>query len=229
MSDTTERRATYEDLCSVPENKTGEIIEGELIITSEPSWKHHLAAILLDDMLAPYHFEERLGPGGWIILLKPRIKLGDNILVPDLAGWKKERLPSEVVTDGIFVVPDWACEILSDDTVVLDKAKKMPIYAQHGLAHLWLIDPQRKTLGLVSIYKLDAESGNWIWLGGHFDNVRAVPFHEMELDFGALFRKIAILAAKKQDIPRSEILSRLRALLEAGFSVIDSDEPTSPK
>lgn len=229
MSDPTKGRATCEDLCNLPEDKIGEILEGELILTLEPSWKHHLAAILLDDILAPYRLEEELGPGGWIILLRPKIKFGDNILVPDLAGWKKERFPSEVVSEGIFVVPDWACEILSDDTVVLDKTKKMPIYAKHGLAHLWLVDPQRKTLGLVSIFKLDPESGNWIWLGGHFDKVTAVPFHEMELDFGALSRKIAVIATKRQDIPKSEILSRLRALLEAGISETDPDEPASPK
>lgn len=230
MSDPTKMRATYEDLSGVPENMTGEIIDGELIVTSEPSWKSHLAETLLDDVLAPYHSKEGPGPGGWIILSRPRIAMGGSILVPDLAGWRREKFPPELVTDRISVVPDWVCEILSDDTVILDKTKKMPLYAQYGLSYLWLIDPQRKTLGLVSVYELEPGSGHWIWLGGHFDHdkVRVMPFHEVELEFSALLRKLAVIVTKRQHAPKSEILSRLRAMLEDGLTGTDPDKPNSP-
>ncbi len=219
-------KATYEDLSDVPENKTGEIIDGELIVTSEPSWKHHLAVTLLDDMLAPYQLEEGCRER-WVFLLKPKIKFGDSVLVPDLAGWKEERFLSESETELISVVPAWICEILSDETIALDKTKKMPIYAQHGLAYLWLIDPQYKTLGLLSIFALHLESGLWFWLDGHFDGdkARAAPFEEIELDFSALFQKLAVLAIKRQNISKSETTSRLLASLEAGLSGTEPDEP----
>ena len=231
MSDPTKRKATHEDLRNVPENKAGEIIDGELIVTSEPLWKSHLAATLLNDMLAPYHLEQGHGPGGWVIRLRPIIELGDSVLVPDLAGWKKERFPLEAASDWISVVPDWVCEILSEDTVVLDKTKKMPIYAQYGLSYLWLIDPQQKSLGLVSVYELDLESGLWTWLGGHFDGdkMRAVPFHEIELEFGAIFHKLAVIVTKRRHISKSEVLSRLRALLEEGLSDTEPEEPGFPR
>jgi Uma2 family endonuclease len=229
--DTTEKRATYEDLCSVPENMTGELIDGELIVTSEPSWKSHLAETLLADVLASYHSKDESGPGGWIILSRPRILMGDSILAPDLAGWRRERIPPGLEMDRISVVPDWVCEILSDDTVILDKTKKMPIYAQYGLSYLWLIDPQRKTLGLVSVYELEQESGHWVWLGGHLDHdkVRAVPFNEVELEFSALLRKLAVIVTKRQRISKSELLSRLRVMLEEGLSSTTPDEPTLPR
>jgi Uma2 family endonuclease len=231
MSDLTKRKATHEDLRSVPANRTGEIIDGELIVSSEPLWKRHLAATLLNDMLAPHHLEQGHGPGGWVIRLRLIIELGDSVLVPDLAGWKKGRFPSEVVSDWISVVPDWVCEILSDDTVVLDKTKKMPIYAQYGLSYLWLIDPQQKSLGLVSVYELDPESRLWTWLGGHFDGdkMRVVPFHETELEFGALFHKHAVIVTKRRHISKSEVLSRLRALLEEGLSDTEPEEPGFPR
>ena len=231
MSDLTKRKATHEDLRSVPENKTGEIIDGVLIITSEPSWKRHLAATLLNDMLASHHLEEQHDSGGWVFRLRPIIELGDSVLIPDLAGWKKERFPSEIVSDWISIVPDWVCEILSDNTVVLDKTKKMPIYAQYGLSYLWFIDPQQKTLGLVSVYELDLQSGLWTWLEGHIDGdkMRAVPFHEIELEFSALFHKLAVIVTKRQHLSKSEVLSRLRALLEEGVSDTEPDEPDFPR
>ena len=231
MSDPTKKKATHEDLRSVPENKTGEIIKGELVITSEPSWKPHLAATLLNDMLVPHHLDGEHGSGGWVFRLRPIIELGDSVLVPDLAGWKKERFPQEVVSDWISVVPDWVCEILSEDTVILDKTKKMPIYAQYGLSYLWLIDPQHKTLGLVSAYELDLQSGLWAWLGGHFDGdkMRSVPFQEIEFEFSALFHKLAVIVTQKQHLSKPEVLSRLRALLEVGVSDTGPDEPDSPR
>jgi len=86
-------------------------------------------------------------------------------------------------------------------------------------------------LGLVSVYELDLQSGLWTWLGGHFDGdkMRAVPFHEIELEFSALFHKLAVIVTKRQHLSKSEVLSRLRALLEEGVSDTEPDEPDSPR
>lgn len=224
------KKATIEDLRNVPENMSGEIIGGELIISEEPAWKHHIAAAVLD-MFSPLQSAERYAREKWVFLLKPRLELGDNILVPDLAGWKKERFPEKPDMDLISAVPDWICEILSDGTAALIKTMKMPVYAKSGLPYLWLLDPRRRTPGVESFYELDFESGRWIWKGGQFeeDVVKAAPFQEMELEFGALFQKLAVLATGRRNISKSGIVSRLTALLEAGLADRKPDDPIGTK
>jgi Uma2 family endonuclease len=184
MADPARKEATYEDLFDIPENMTGEIIDGELIVTPRPSRKHTSAASSLGFEIGPPYQLGRGGPGGWIIILEPEIALGGSILVPDLAGWKQERFPESEETNWISVAPDWICEILSPSTLRLDKIKKMPIYAQHGVAYFWVIDPTSRTL---DVYRL--ESGKWMVLGAFIqdDKVRAEPFQEIELDLGNLW------------------------------------------
>jgi Uma2 family endonuclease len=185
MPEAARRRAVYEDLFDIPENVTGEIINGELIVTPRPSRKHALTATVLGSRLTPfYYLGEGGGPGGWIILDEPEIGLGENILVPDLAGWTKERFPMEEPHNWISVAPDWVCEILSPSTAQADRAEKMPIYARHMVSHAWLIDPILKTL---EVFKF--EPGQWIVLGVYTKSakVRAAPFPELELDLGLLW------------------------------------------
>ncbi len=184
MADPARKEATYEDLFDIPENMTGEIVDGELIVTPRPSRKHTSAASALGFEIGPAYQFGRGGPGGWIIILEPEIALGGNILVPDLAGWKQERFPETEETNWISVAPDWVCEILSPSTLRLDKIKKMPIYAQHGVSYFWVIDPTSRTL---DGYRL--ESGRWMVLGAFIQNdkVRAEPFQEIELDLGNLW------------------------------------------
>lgn len=188
MAELARKNATYEDLYSIPDNMTGEIIDGELIVTPRPSRKHTYTASVLNVKIGPsYQFGEGGGPGGWIIIVEPEIGLGEQILVPDLAGWKLERFPIEEDFNWISVAPDWICEILSPRTASLDKGEKMPIYAQHGVAHAWLIDPiASKTL---DVYRL--ESGGWWRLldsyGERNDKVRAEPFQEIEINIADLW------------------------------------------
>ncbi len=95
MSEPAGKRATYEDLYLIPQNMTGEIINGELTVTPRPSRRHTSAVSSLGYKIGPsYQFGEGSGPGGWIIIIEPEIGLGEDILVPDLAGWKKERFLS---------------------------------------------------------------------------------------------------------------------------------------
>lgn len=110
--------------------------------------------------------------------------LGEELLVPDLAGWKKERFPGLPKDNWISVSPDWVCEILSPCTARIDKVKKMPIYARHGVPHFWLIDPVTKTL---EVFRLQA--GNWLLLAAFADDdkVRIEPFQEVTIELNNLW------------------------------------------
>ncbi len=179
------KSATYEDLSRIPENMTGEIIDGELIVTPRPARKHLGASSVLGaELIPPYWLGRGNGPGGWIILLEPEIKFGEDILVPNLAGWRKERFPIEEPHNWISVVPDWACEVLSPGTLRNDRVKKTPIYGLHGVGHLWLINPSDRTL---DVYRL--ESGKWVVAGLYSENdkVRAEPFLEVEIELANLW------------------------------------------
>lgn len=179
MSDLAEKKATYVDLYNIPENTTGQIVNGELVVTPRPSTRHTLAGIAVSGKLVPpFHFGKD-GPGGWVILYEHEIMLGENLLVPDFSGWRKERFPGVPEKNWISVPPDWICEILSPGTARLDRVQKMPIYALHGAKYIWLIDPIMKTL---EVFRLD--SGKWVFLAAFADKdkVRAEPFDEIEID-----------------------------------------------
>ena len=185
MREAAQRKAVYEDLFHIPETMTGEIINGELVVTPRPSRRHTSTASRLGYELGPpFEFGRGDGPGGWIIIDEPEISFDEDILVPDLAGWRKERFPLEEPHNWISVAPDWVCEILSPSTAQSDRAEKMPIYAAHQVAYLWLIDPNLKTL---EIFQL--ESGRWVIVGIHAKTarVRAEPFGQLELDLGLLW------------------------------------------
>jgi Uma2 family endonuclease len=185
MAESAKKKATYEDLYGIPENMIGEIINGELIVHPRPSRKHARATYVLGHKIgAPYDFGEGGGSGGWIFLQEPEIQLDEDTMVPDLAGWKKERFPPEEDHNWISVAPDWVCEVLSPKTLRTDKIKKMPIYAQCGVGHIWLVDPIAMTLDAFR-----SESGRW-FLSASFcenDKVRAEPFQEVEFDLGDLW------------------------------------------
>ena len=188
MSEPAKKRATYEDLYSIPENMIGEILDGELIVHPRPSRRHIHAASALDKTIGPpYQFGRGGGPGGWIIHVEPEIQLGEHTMVPDLAGWREERFLWEEDQNSISVTPDWICEILSPSTGRLDEMKKMPIYAEHGVGYLWLLDPIAKIL---DTYRL--KSNGWLFLArlrGN-DKVRSEPFQEIEFDLGDLWPKL---------------------------------------
>jgi Uma2 family endonuclease len=136
MTATARKLATYEDLFDLPENIIGQIIHGQLITQPRPAPKHALASSSLgDELMSPFQ-KGRGGPGGWWILDEPELHLGPHILVSDLAGWRRERLPELPTTAYFTLPPDWICEILSPSTARLDRADKMPIYAAQGISFL---------------------------------------------------------------------------------------------
>jgi len=176
------RRATYEDLCKVPDHLVAEIIDGELFTSPRPALPHALAASMISSaLIGPFcgSAEGPTAPGGWWILYEPELHVGEDILVPDLGGWRRERLPVIPDAAAMTLPPDWACEIVSPSTGALDRGRKMRIYAREGVGHLWMVDPGPRTL---EIFRL--ERGRWVVASTHAGSVpvRAEPFDAVDLD-----------------------------------------------
>jgi Uma2 family endonuclease len=173
------RPATYDDLLQVPDNLVAEIVDGELYTSPRPGGPHAVAASTLGiDIGGAYHLG-RGGPGGWWILDEPELHLGDDVLVPDLAGWRRERMPEPPASPAFTIVPDWVCEVISPGTERLDRARKLPIYAHAGVGHAWLVSPLARTLEVLRLHE-----GCWLLIGAHSSDevVRAEPFEAVELD-----------------------------------------------
>src|SRR4051812_23440411 len=140
MAEPAKRRATYADLEAVPEHLVAEIIDGELVTHPRPSPRHAAAANSISgELTAPFQ-KGRGGPGGWVFFVEPDLKLGSDVLVPDLAGWRRERLPAYPETNYFTIVPDWTCEVLSASTERRDRTVKKRKYAEAGIAYLWIVD-----------------------------------------------------------------------------------------
>jgi Uma2 family endonuclease len=188
MSDRPPRReATYEDLEEVPPNFVGEIVEGELYMSPRPRPAHARAAFRLSGALSRYDRDPQgQDPGGWVLLFEPELHLGGEALVPDLAGWRRERMPELPDTAALTLAPDWVCEVLSPSTEALDRAKKMGSYAREGVRHLWFVDPRPR---LLEVYRL--EDRRWSRTGAHLGSVtvHAEPFEELALELGSLWER----------------------------------------
>ena len=179
-SSTAKRLATYEDLSKVPEHLVGEIVDGELHTSPRPAPRHAVSASTLGMELGPPFSQGRGGPGGWWILDEPELHLGLDVLVPDLAGWRRERLPAIQDTPPYFTVaPDWLCEVLSPSTYRLDRTQKLRIYARERVKHTWLVHPVERTLEVLRL-----ESGRWSIVATFAEDalVRAEPFEAVEID-----------------------------------------------
>jgi Uma2 family endonuclease len=174
--------ATYADLEALPDHLVGEILDGELIVTPRPSPRHARAeGRILADLDGPFD-RGRGGPGGWWFLPEPELRLDAHVLVPEVAGWRRERMPEIPDTAGISVVPDWVCEVLSPSTAKVDRTRKLRLYSAHGVDHLWLVDPVSRVL---EVYRRQATT--WVVAGMYTDDARACiePFAAVELDLSA--------------------------------------------
>jgi Uma2 family endonuclease len=186
MSDKPPRReASYEDLEGIPPQRVGEIVGGELYLSPRPSPLHTRTAGRLFQALSP--FDKPPGDDGlrgWVLLFEPELRLGKEALVPDLAGWRRERLPELPETAAMTLAPDWVCEVLSASTEALDRGRKMGSYAREGVKHLWLVDPRSR---LLESYRL--EQGRWSRLNAFVGDsrVRAEPFEAIEIRLGRLW------------------------------------------
>lgn len=186
-----DRPAVHADLEQLPDDTRAEIIDGRLILSPRPAPPHVAGASGLSALLAgPMRFGLG-GPGGWWILEEPELHLGRNarsdeshVVIPDIVGWRRERMPELPTTAFFSLVPDWVCEFLSPSTAVDDRAEKMPFYAREGVSWLWLADANLRTL---ETYQLIA--GRWTVLATYAGNakVRAPPFDAIELDLRLLW------------------------------------------
>ena len=179
--DTARRRATYADLRAVPDTMVAEILDGELYATPRPSSPHALASSAIGiDIGGPFHRVPNgpEHPGGWWILDEPELHLGPDVVVPDLAGWRRETMPVVPNVAAFTQAPDWVCEVVSPATAAMDRVRKTRIYARESVGHLWLVDPLAKTL---EVYRLDGRQ--WIVASTHTGSevVRAEPFGAIEL------------------------------------------------
>lgn len=176
--------ATYDDLVAVPENLVAEMFDGELYASPRPALPHaHAASVLGMELGGPFQ-RSRGGPGGWWFLDEPELHFGRDVLVPDLAGWRRSRLPAVPPEPFLTLAPDWVCEVPSPATETIDRSKKLRIYAREGVAHAWLVNPLLQTLEVLSLRE-------WrLTLVGTYEGhitVRAEPFDALELELGALW------------------------------------------
>jgi Uma2 family endonuclease len=174
--------ATYDDLRDVPDHFVAEMFDGDLYAFPRPALPHaNAASTLLSEIHSSFHHK---GPEGWVILFEPELHFGLDVLVPDLAGWRRARLPNVPPDAYLTLPPDWICEVLSASTEALDRGKKLRIYAREGVEHVWLVDPLARTLEAMSL-----EVGKWVQRGRYDGEakIRAAPFDAIELELGALW------------------------------------------
>lgn len=178
-------RATYEDLLRVPDHLVAEILDGELFATPRPAAPHAYTTAQLVTTLGDPFSRGRGGPGGWIILFEPELHLHDDVVVPDLAAWRRERLPSVPDAPFLTLAPDWVCEVLSPSTERMDRVQKLRIYSREGVQHVWLINPRLRTLEVLRL-----EQGRWSVAathGGDDDRVVVEPFEAVPLELSQIW------------------------------------------
>lgn len=184
MGDAAQRRATYADVLAAPEHLVAEIVDGILYTNPRPAAPHARATSTLGmDVGGPFD-RGRGGPGGWHILDEPELHFGADILVPDLAGWRRERMPSVPRAAFFTLAPDWLCEVLSPGTAALDRGRKLPVYARERVPFVWFVDPDAKTL---EILHLDGDTYRVQAVHAGADRVRARPFEAIELELEGLW------------------------------------------
>ena len=182
------RAATYQDLKLVPEHLVAEIIDGELVTSPRPSIRHAAVTSALGSNLDGTCGLRGGGgsPGGWVILDEPELHIVGQVLVPDIAGWRRARLPEIPDVAFLELAPDWVCEVLSPATAVVDRTRKMTHYPRAEVHHLWLIDPALETL---EIFRLDGDGWRLVSSVAGSVLVNAEPFEAVELDLAQLWAR----------------------------------------
>ncbi len=178
------RPATYADIEALPPHVVGEILFGVLHTHPRPAPPHAAASSAIGIELGNPFQRGRGGPGGWLFLDEPELHLGPHVIVPDIAAWRRERLPALPETAFITTTPDWVCEVLSPSTRRVDRTDKLAIYAEFGIRHAWYVDPDARTLEVLAL-----TTGKWL-VEATFkdaDPVSAPPFAEHTFPLNALW------------------------------------------
>ena len=175
--------ATYDDLARVPEHFVAEMFDGDLYASPRPALPHARAAVVLAGKLGD-SFDFGDGPGGWLLLVEPELHFRNDVLVPDLAAWRRERLPSLPDEPYLTLAPDWVCEVLSPSTETIDRGRKLGIYAREGVSHVWFVDPLRQSLEVLA-----PKAGSFESIAKHqgVGSIRVRPFDAIELELQALW------------------------------------------
>ena len=178
------RRATYQDVLDAPPDMVAEVVGGTLRTQPRPAALHARASSGLGAKIGGPFDYDRDGPGGWWIIDEPELHLGDDILVPDLAGWRRERMPEYPDMAYFTLAPDWVCEVLSPSTRALDQGEKRMIYAREEVYHLWFVDPDIRTL---EVFELSGR--RWILVDTLTGDaaVSLPPFEEISFSLGDLW------------------------------------------
>ena len=177
-------RATYQDVLDAPAHQVAEIVDGTLHTHPRPAMPHARASWVLGGKIGgPFDYGPS-GPGGWWLSFEPELHLGEDIVVPDLAGWRRERMPEYPETAYVTLAPDWVCEVLSASTRRVDLQEKRPAYAREGVAYLWLVDPSARTLEAFEL-----RDGEWVLIGCAKDDeaVSIRPFDAITFSLGDLW------------------------------------------
>ena len=177
-------QATYQDVLDAPPHMVAEIVSGKLYTNPRPAPLYALAKSGLASLIGmPFHFASG-GPGGWWIINEPELHLGEDIVVPDITGWRRERIP--VFPSGAYctLASDWVCEVLSPSTRKLDLVGKRAVYAREGVGFLWLVDPDAR-----SLEAFELRGAQWVLIGTLFDDapVSLPPFEAIRFNLGDLW------------------------------------------
>ena len=178
------REATYEELIALPRHVVGELLDGRLFVSPRPPSPQSAAKVALAGELGGPFQRGRGGPGGWWFFNEPELHFGKDVLVPDLAGWRRSRMPVRSNAPFITLAPDWVCEVLSPSTARIDRTLKKEIYAREGIEYVWLVDPVLRILEVLRLH-----GGQWLEKGSWSGNarIRAEPFEALELELEALW------------------------------------------
>lgn len=196
MAEAAPKIVTYADLEAVPLHLVAEIIDGGLVTHPHPAPRLSIAANSLGHELTGPFQKGRGGPGGWIFMTEPELKLGSNVVVPDLAAWRRERLTALPQTAFLTQAPDWVCEILSPSTETYDRGAKRRIYAEAGVKHLWLLDPRMRLLEAFA-HAVD----KWLLVGTFADDgqIRVPPFDAVAISLEMLWPYDSVSATATTD------------------------------
>ncbi len=187
--DPARKLATFADLAALGDGAHAEILDGVVVEAAPPLPEHGRAQRSVSRYIGgPFDDDDgRGGPGGWWILTEVDVELAAHQVVrPDLAGWRRERLPRPWGRRPVTVTPDWICEIVSPARPAVDRVRKRALYAEHGVPFYWIVDPAARTLEAL---RLDAAAHEWREVGAYDDAsvARGAPFEAVELEVGRLF------------------------------------------
>jgi Uma2 family endonuclease len=186
MTDPARKLATYEDVLRSPSHVVAQVVQGVFYQHPRPATSHAAAASVVGEELGPPFKRGKGGPGGWIILYEPEIHLGEDIVVPDVGGWRRSTLPVLPHEAYLVVRPDWVCEVASPSTRALDRGPKLEVYQRERVPHVWMIEPLDRFL---EVLELDGETYRIIQRASGDTPARLKPFDAIEFDVGALWAR----------------------------------------